>query len=52
MNDEKLHIINIWVEYKIIVIFQYTIEEYVSFVFQYHKNYNKKINHLLSWFLL
>ena len=32
INDEKLHIRNIYIKYKIIIIFQYTIAEYVALV--------------------
>ena len=52
-NDEKLHIRNIYIKYKIIIIVQYKIAEYVAFVVQSHNNYNKRyIDHLPSQFSL
>ena len=39
-NDEKWHIRNIQVKYKIIIIVQYTISEDVAFVVKYHENQN------------
>ena len=40
-NDDKLHIRNIKIKYKFIIINQYKIAEDVSFVVQSHRNYNK-----------
>ena len=52
-NDNKLHLRNMHIKYKIIFIVQHTIAEYVPFVVQYHKVYNKiNINHSPYWFWL
>ena len=52
-NDEKWHMRYIQIKYKIIIIVQYTIAEYVAFVVKYNENYNKNnIDHSPSWFLL
>ena len=42
-NDEKWHIRNIQVVYKIIIIVQYTIAEGIASVVQYHGNYNNML---------
>ena len=53
INDDKWHIRNILVEYKIIIVVQNTIAEDVALVVQSHKNYNKQyINDLPSQFSL
>ena len=35
-NDYKWHIRNIHIKYEVIIVFQYTIAEYVAFFVQYH----------------
>ena len=50
-NDDKWHIKNIQIKYKIIIIVQYTISFYLAFLVQYHKNDNKNnINYSPSQF--
>ena len=52
-NNDELHLRNINMKYKIIIIVKYTIPEDVYFVVQSHKSYDKiNIGHSPSQFSL